>query len=144
MPALDWEGPGGKGPAPGCRRRSARQRVCGPICELLGDDCVPGFSCLPTTDAELTSLARGQCVAAGAAAVREPCRRRESDCGEGLSCEFVTQCDGGDFDGCCVPLCDPAAADPGCPEGHSHCDPLENRPVGVCRPDTGQSLPRPP
>ena len=29
MPALEWEGPGGNGPAPGCRRRSARQRVCG-------------------------------------------------------------------------------------------------------------------
>lgn len=124
----------------------ARQRVCGPICELLGDDCAPGYSCLPTTDAELTALARGQCVAAGAGALLDACRRRESDCGEGLSCEWVGQgkCSPGDFDGCCVPLCDPAAADPGCPEGQSHCDPLENRPVGVCRPDTGQSLPRPP
>lgn len=124
----------------------ARQRVCGPICELLGDDCAPGLSCLPTTDAELTALARGQCVAAGAGALLDACRRRESDCGEGLSCEWVGQgkCDSGDLDGCCAPLCDPAAADPGCPEGLSHCDPLENRPVGVCRPDTGQSLPRPP
>lgn len=124
----------------------ARQRVCGPICELLGDDCGPGFSCLPTTGVELTALARGQCVVAGAGALLDACRRRESDCGEGLSCEWVGggKCDAGDFDGCCAPLCDPAAADPGCPEGLSHCDPLEDRPVGVCRPDTGQSLPRPP
>lgn len=117
----------------------ARQRVCGPSCDLLGDQCAPGFSCLPSGDAELTAAGRGQCVAAGARALLEPCRRSESDCGEGLSCEYVIACPG-DGDGCCVPLCDPDAADPGCPEEEPYCDRLDIGPVGVCRPYTGQGL----
>ncbi len=122
----------------------ARQRVCGPVCDLLGDECAPGMSCLPTSDTELTAVGRGQCIAAGTAEFLEACRRRESDCGEGLSCESAVggKCDPGEFDGCCTFLCDPAAADPSCPEEQSHCDWLQDRPVGVCRPDTGQNLSR--
>ncbi|MCY1053990.1 hypothetical protein OV142_02765 [Nannocystis sp. SCPEA4] len=113
----------------------ARERVCGPVCDLLAADCAPGFSCVPSGEAALTAVGRGQCVAAGDGGFFEACRRRESSCDDGLSCEYVDElhCHDGGFDGCCVPLCDPSATDPGCPDEVPYCDPLADGPAGVCR-----------
>jgi len=119
----------------GAGEACARERVCGPVCDLLADDCAPGMACVPSSDPASMAAGQGQCVATGPGQLLEPCRRREGGCGEQLSCEFLRDipCNEGDFDGCCVPLCDPGAADPGCPEELRHCDPLADGPVGVCR-----------
>ena len=45
MPALDWEGPGGKGPASSCRRRSAqsaRVRGAAGVCAYPAQASPPG------------------------------------------------------------------------------------------------------
>ncbi|WAS91788.1 hypothetical protein [Nannocystis punicea] len=124
-------------PGSGC----ARIRVCGGDCDLVAQDCPTGSTCLPAADPARTAAGKGQCVAAGAGEFLAGCDRREGGCAEGLSCEFVrvsglpdeAGCADDDREGCCVPLCDPSAADPGCPESVPFCDPIADGPAGVCR-----------
>jgi hypothetical protein len=120
----------------------SRVRVCGPSCDLLAQDCEPGFSCLPASDDASTALGRGACVAAGTDALLSNCDRRDNSCEAGTSCEWVADaksdiaCMAGSFggaDGCCVPPCDPEADDPQCPAELPRCDPIADGPVGVCR-----------
>lgn len=117
----------------------ARLRVCGQDCSLLEDDCAAGFTCLASAEPKLAAAGRGQCVAAGAGGVLDACDPWLGGCDEGLSCEVMTRyglpddapCRGAA--GCCVPRCDPGAAEPGCPDAVPHCDPIEGGVAGVCR-----------
>ncbi len=112
-----------------------RIRVCGEICDLLGQDCEPGFNCLPTGDNDgLNDGGMGARVAAGGQGYLDGCDPLRSDCQAGLSCEQTSPppCDLAQQGGCCVPYCDPAASDPGCLDEAPTCDPLRDGPVGVC------------
>jgi hypothetical protein len=124
-------------PGLGC----ARIRVCGGDCDLVAQDCPAASTCLPAADPELTAAGKGQCVAAAAGEFLASCDQREGGCAEGLSCEFVRTsslpddagCANDEREGCCVPLCDPSADDPGCPEAVPFCGPIADGPAGVCR-----------
>jgi hypothetical protein len=109
----------------GAGQSCTRFRVCGPICDLLVQDCGTGFTCLPSADDSLTSVGSGACVAAGELQLLEACDWRESECAEGLSCEAQANA--------CVPLCDPNAPDSGCPEEAPICNLLREGPAGFCR-----------
>jgi hypothetical protein len=112
-----------------------RVRVCGPPCQLLAQECETGFSCLPSGEPLAAQTGMGQCVPAGEAGLLEICDTRESGCEVGLSCERGEQpaCDVGELDGCCVPLCDPEAIDPGCPSVVPTCKAFFDGVAGVCR-----------
>lgn len=110
----------------------SRTRICGAICDLLAQDCMSGFSCLPSSDVGLHASGLGVCTAVGEAGLFADCDRQQSECEGGLSCELPgsgTPCEVA----CCVPFCDPGAAEPNCPDGTPHCDPILAGPVGVCR-----------
>jgi hypothetical protein len=73
----------------------------------------------------------------------EPCGLFDFACGPGLVCETLYGIDGChnpdawvDFSGCCTPICDPAAADPGCPAELPTCEVLEETNLlGTCQPE---------
>lgn len=111
------------------------QRVCTNACDPLAQDCGPGRGCVPD------SKQGGTCLPIGAAGLFESCRMFETDCGPGLHCTVDHDLDGcvGYIEnvgptGCCSPLCDATAADPGCPVELPVCDGFyDDEPVGVCR-----------
>jgi hypothetical protein len=103
----------------------SRFRVCGTTCSLVAQDCEAGFTCLPSADESMTSLGSGVCIGAGEKPLLEPCDWRQSECAEGLSCE--------PWGNVCVPLCDPNAPAPACPEEAPICNPLREGPAGFCR-----------
>lgn len=116
-----------------------RSRTCGPSCSLDAQDCSTGWSCVPTVDAELDTQGIGHCQPAGTARALEPCDMVGASCDVGLSCErvddieLVGSCGAAQLAGCCVPLCDPGAADPGCPSEVPTCMArFVGSPVGVC------------
>ena len=122
----------------GVGQACTRQRVCGPICDLLEQDCAFGFTCLPSSEEDLNASEVGACVAAGEGELFATCDERESSCQAGLSCEGVGPFPNeapcyGQPGGCCAPFCDPNAADPGCPVEAPTCDPIQDGSVGVCR-----------
>ncbi|WP_434421476.1 hypothetical protein [Nannocystis pusilla] len=118
-----------------------RLRVCGQDCALLEDDCAAGFTCLASADPKLAAAGRGQCVKADGGGFLDACDPWLGGCGEGLSCETMriselpeeAPCRAAA--GCCVPRCDPGAADPGCPDVVPQCDRIEGGVAGVCRVD---------
>jgi hypothetical protein len=103
----------------------SRFRVCGPICSLLAQDCETGFTCLPSADDLLTSIGSGVCIGAGEGQLLEPCDWRQNGCAEGLGCE--------PWGAVCVPLCDPNAPAPACPDEAPVCNLLREGPAGFCR-----------
>ncbi|MCY1067471.1 hypothetical protein OV090_22175 [Nannocystis sp. RBIL2] len=117
----------------------SRLRVCGQDCTLLEDDCAAGFTCLASAEPKLAAAGRGQCVKADAGGFLDACDPWLGGCGEGLSCEMARSsrlpedapCS--EAAGCCVPQCDPGAAEPGCPDAVPQCDPIEGGVAGVCR-----------
>jgi hypothetical protein len=122
-------------PGQGC----TRSRVCGPICDVLVQDCEAGYTCLPSSEASLHAAGLGACMIAGEAELLEECDWRGSECIVGLSCEAF----GGGFDGKirgeCRPLCDPSA--PACPNELPTCVALQDGPVGYCTKSSSSSGP---
>ncbi|MFV8752874.1 hypothetical protein ACNOYE_20200 [Nannocystaceae bacterium ST9] len=123
----------------GVGRACSRLRTCGPICDLLEQDCGDGYACLPSEAEDLDASGMGVCVAAGEGEIFDECDWRESECRVGTSCERV----GGVYGfpcaelqpngGCCVPFCDPSLDDPGCPLETPTCDRIREGSVGVCQ-----------
>ncbi|MCY1011432.1 hypothetical protein OV079_38910 [Nannocystis pusilla] len=117
----------------------ARLRVCGQDCALLEDDCAEGFTCLASAEPKLAAAGRGQCVKAEEGVWLDACDPWLGGCAEGLSCETTRVSDlpeGApcrEAAGCCVPRCDPGAAEPGCPGVVPQCDRIEGGVAGVCR-----------
>lgn len=117
----------------------SRLRVCGAVCDLLAQDCEPGFNCMPTGDDDPNNASGlGACIAAGEEVYLGNCDLKASECGPGLSCEGVPGPSGSACSiemggGCCVPYCDASAAVPDCPDDMPDCDPIRDGPVGVCR-----------
>jgi hypothetical protein len=116
----------------------ARIRVCGPSCDLLAQDCEPGFNCLPSEDRDALQAGQGQCIPDGKAKLFDACDTKDGLCRQGLSCERVNPstglpCELGDLDGCCLPFCDPMLADPSCPSAAPTCEPMIDGTAGICR-----------
>lgn len=97
-------------------------RLCGPVCDLVAQDCGDGSSCIPTDASDGT----GHCAPAGAGQLMDPCRRLDDVCASGLVCG---SCGKGQLDGCCVPLCESNAD---CPAEVPVCAFASGHSVGVC------------
>jgi hypothetical protein len=116
----------------------SRVRTCGPSCDLLAQDCGAGQTCLPSSDPDQTRAGVGVCVAAGSTELLTACERDANSCQTGAVCDWVNpnaylECMLDFEGGCCVPLCDPAATDGGCPAELPRCAAILDGPAGVCR-----------
>jgi hypothetical protein len=109
--------------------------VCSVGCDPLAQDCEPGWGC-----AADFSTGAGACWPVGDLGALESCATIYPYCGPGLTCETYDEVDAchGDgwisFSGCCAPICDPDAADPGCPIELPSCEAEEGVGVGRCAP----------
>jgi hypothetical protein len=97
-------------------------RLCGPACDLLGQDCGEGWSCILLDAIDGT----GQCAPAGGGELMDPCHRLDDVCGSGLVCG---SCGPSQLEGCCVPLCE---SDADCPAEVPLCAFAPGAGVGVC------------
>ncbi|HLT37184.1 MAG TPA: hypothetical protein VK034_12900 [Enhygromyxa sp.] len=105
----------------------ARIGVCGPVCDLLAQDCMVGQACVPSAVPELLEAGAGICVPEGPGFF-ESCDPRLQGCAMGLTCERYGLCHPTDGNGCCVQLCSVGTVDAGCP----WCEPIAGSPVGFC------------
>jgi hypothetical protein len=106
--------------------------VCAVDCDPLLQDCEPGWGCFPAL-----SSGAGSCLAAGELGLFEPCSLFDiGSCAPGLVCESnqVFEGCGGWFEGCCTRMCDPDAANPGCPAELPNCIANGDDMLGVCEP----------
>jgi hypothetical protein len=114
--------------------------VCAVDCDPLLQDCEPGWGCFPgfPSDGPFSGFSSGvgTCLPAGELGLLDPCGVFDiGSCAPGLVCESseeVENCSDGWFSGCCRPLCDPEAADPGCPAELPNCDADDGDVIGVC------------
>jgi hypothetical protein len=133
---LPYCGEDSDGSCPGtlsCESLEVCTEACDPFMPVCEQDwsCVPnlqtgGGGCHPFPDANLGLL--------------ESCSTFGFQCGPGLVCENHVEVDGChgdgwiDFSGCCTPICDPAAADPGCPPELPNCGVEDEDVLGTCQP----------
>jgi hypothetical protein len=111
--------------------------ACTSACDPLAPSCEPGWGCYPEFE-----TGTGGCLPAGDIPLFGACTIFDFECAPGLWCEqnhVVPGCAGvGDgwnlVDGCCTPLCDPDAIEPGCPPELPYCVRKEDGPLGVCGP----------
>jgi hypothetical protein len=89
------------------------ESVCATGCDPLADECPAGFACWGE---------QGVCLPSGGAGLLDSCRVFDLECGPGLVCGLDGAIDGCKGfregvgpTGCCLPVCDPSADDPGCP-----------------------------
>jgi hypothetical protein len=104
--------------------------ACTESCDPLAPSCTQGWSCVP--DFQTGS---GGCLPnSDAIALLEPCDFFDFSCGPGLVCEIMEEFEGCPDSPCCTPLCDPAAAEPGCPPELPYCIPQGEAGLGTCHP----------
>jgi hypothetical protein len=112
--------------------------ACTETCDPFVAGCEPGWSCIPNLE-----TGSGGCYPfpLGELGALESCWTLEFACAPGLSCENLPELDGChdpgswfDFSGCCTPICDPAADDPGCPAELPNCEAREGHTLGTCQP----------
>ncbi len=109
--------------------------VCAAACDPLVQDCEAGWSCYPDFD-----TGAGACVPNGDFGLLESCDLLYPYCETGLFCHIyqeIEDCSSGgwfSFEGCCMPICDPNAADPGCPPELPNCVADEENAIGWCVP----------
>ncbi|HLT37163.1 MAG TPA: hypothetical protein VK034_12795, partial [Enhygromyxa sp.] len=112
--------------------------TCTSTCDPFVADCDDGWTCVANFE-----TGGGGCypVPGGDLGLLESCWQIEFTCAPGLTCKNLPL-DGChdpeswiDFSGCCTPICDPAAPDPGCPPELPNCE-LRNEEgvLGTCRP----------
>jgi hypothetical protein len=107
--------------------------VCAEVCDPLLQDCEVGWTCYP----DFTTGA-GACVPSGESGLLESCNILYPYCETGLFCTIygaIEGCQGEgwfSFDGCCMPVCDPTALDPGCPPELPNCLADEGLTIGWC------------
>jgi hypothetical protein len=131
---LPYCGSGTDGSCP-AGQRCEFDLVCMNSCDPLAQDCESGRGCVPDF-----ATGTSGCVPVGERGLLESCATIDVwGCASGLVCEHHTSIEdchspGGflDWGGCCTPVCDPAADDPGCPEAVPHCEPKGEGSLGVC------------
>lgn len=116
LPECDVEHPCPLGDACGLTR------VCGPVCDLLAQDCANGWGCVLSSAVDGT----GQCVPQGAGQLLDPCHKLNDTCSSGFVCG---SCGGSQLDGCCVPFCE---SDTDCPPEVPECGFAPGATVGIC------------
>lgn len=111
---------------------------CARPCDPLAQDCDEGWRCMPNFE-----TGTGVCIPSDDLGVLDSCTAFSVFCGPGLWCESILGIPGCfnpdpdvwfDFTGCCTPICDPAAAEPGCPPELPNCEAAKGGPLGTCRP----------
>lgn len=107
--------------------------ICTDACDPIAQGCESGQGCIPGWQNQ------DGCVPVGDAGLFEPCRMFDLDCGPGLICESEKTVPGcWDFVegvgpiGCCSPICDATAPDPGCPSELPDCVLFDEGPFGRC------------
>jgi hypothetical protein len=93
-------------------------------CDLLAQSCPDRKACYPDN----TFMGSTFCRLSGTAGALSPCMLQE-ECDARLLCIDANRTD---FK-ICVEICDPTAADPGCPQ-RAPCVRLVNYPAGYCSP----------
>jgi hypothetical protein len=105
--------------------------VCAESCDALVQGCEAGWGCVPDFDTGV-----GSCLPVGEVGLFEECVGVLLECEPGLVClpnSVIPSCWGdGWFSGCCTPLCDAGAVDPGCPAELPNCV-AQAGTLGVCR-----------
>jgi hypothetical protein len=109
--------------------------VCTMACDPLVQDCAAGSTCYPDFE-----TGTGGCIPSGESGLLEPCNILYPYCETGLFCTIYGPIEGcaGEgwfsFDGCCMPICDPSAPDPGCPPELPNCVADDEEVIGWCTP----------